>query len=84
MCVCVCACVCAVAELKDAMAKLKVGGLSGILPELPFLLDRLLVLMQSVWRKGCMFQNWRDVLIVPVPKKGDLRACDNWHGISVL
>ena len=26
----------------------------------------------------------RDALIVPVPKKGDLRSCDNWRGISLL
>ena len=25
--------------------------------------------------------DWR---VVPIPKKGDLRLCDNWHGISLL
>ena len=67
----------------------KAGGLSGILPELvlcggPVLLDRLLALMQIVWREGCVFKDWRDALIVPVPKKGDLQSCDNWCGISLL
>ena len=76
------------AELKGAMSRLntrKARGLSGILPELvlcgsPVLLDRLLVLMQAVWRDGCVFNNWRDALIVPVPKKGDFQFCDNWQG----
>ena len=31
-----------------------------------------------------MFKDWRDALIVPVPKKGDLQFCDNWQGISLL
>ena len=69
------------AKLEDAMSRLKArkaGGLSGILPELvlcgsPVLFDRLLVLMQAIWRDGCVFKDWRDALIVPVPKKGDLQ-----------
>ena len=31
-----------------------------------------------------MSQEWRDALLVPVPKKGDLTKCDNWTGISLL
>ena len=31
-----------------------------------------------------MFEDWRDALIVPVPKKGDLQFRDNWWGISLL
>jgi len=31
-----------------------------------------------------VFKDWRDALIVPVPKKGDLLSCDNWRGISLL
>ena len=27
---------------------------------------------------------WRDAVIVPIPKKGDLRSCVNWRGISLL
>ena len=67
----------------------KVGDLSGILSEMvlcggPVLLERLLVLMQAVWREGCVFKDWSDALIVPVPKKGDLQFCNNWQGISLL
>ena len=31
-----------------------------------------------------MFTAWRDALVVPVPKKGDLTISDNWRGISLL
>ena len=27
---------------------------------------------------------WKDTLLVPVPKKGDLSCCDDWRGISLL
>ena len=74
------------------MARLKsrkAGGLTGILPEVvlcggPVLLDGLLVLMQTVWRKSCVFQDWKDAVIVPVTKNGDFQSCDNWSGISLL
>ena len=50
----------------------------------PVLQDRLLDLMKIVWREGVVFGDWRDAVIVPVPKKGNLRSCDNWRGISLL
>ena len=28
--------------------------------------------------------DWRDVVVISIPKKGDLRHCDNWRGISLL
>jgi len=31
-----------------------------------------------------VFKDWRDALIVPVPKKVDLQFCDNCQGISLL
>ena len=31
-----------------------------------------------------MSQEWRDALLMPIPKKGDLTQCDNWRGISLL
>ena len=61
----------------------KAGGLSGILPEMilcggPALHSRLLTLMEAVWREGEVFKDWKDVVIIPVPKKGNLQSCDNW------
>ena len=44
----------------------------------------LLTLMKAIWREGEVFQDWRDAVIIPVPKKGNLQSCDNWRGISLL
>ena len=33
---------------------------------------------------GCVVQDWKDAKIVPIPKKGDLKNCDNRRGISLL
>ena len=33
---------------------------------------------------GYVVQDWKNAEIVPIPKKGDLRVCDNWRGISLL
>ena len=79
-------------ELMDAMSKLKkgkAGGKTGILPELLVhggaeLIDRLLQLIQHVWQEGTVVQDWRHAEIVPIPKKGYLKLCDNWRGISLL
>ena len=65
------------------MKKGKAGGKTEILPELLLyggaeLRDRLLQLLQDVWASK------KDAVIVPIPKKGDLRECDNWRGISLL
>ena len=79
-------------ELEAVLSRLKLrkaGGLSGILPELilcsgPVLHDKLLTLMRAIWREGEVFQDWRDAVIVPVPKKGNLQSCDNWRGTMLL
>ena len=79
-------------EFQRALSKLrlrKAGGDSGVLPEMlvfggPVLHTVLLDLFQRVWREGQVFAAWRDALVVPVPKKGDLTMCDNWRGISLL
>ena len=71
------------------MKRRKAGGKTGILPELVFfggaiLWDRLLELMQVMWRKGEVVADWKNDVVVPIPKKGDLQRCDNWRGISLL
>ena len=37
-----------------------------------------------VWRERLVPHDWRDAVLVPVPKKGNLHCCDNWRGISLL
>ena len=48
------------------------------------LLQQLGELFESVWQVRVVPQEWKDALIVPIPKKGDLSLCDNWQGISLL
>ena len=76
----------------SALSKLKkgkAGGRTGILSELlrhggAELHDRLLKLVQEVCEEGVVVGDWKDTEIVPIPKKGDLKHCDNWWGISLL
>ena len=79
-------------ELEEALGKLKTGkagGKSGIVPELLLhggmeLRERVLQVMQDMWGGGGVVSDWKDAVIVPIPKKGDLMNCDNWRGISLL
>ena len=79
-------------EFQRALSKLqprKAGGDSGVIPEMlvfggPVLHTILLDLFQRVWKEDQVFTAWRDTLVVPVPKKGDLTMCDNWRDISLL
>ena len=41
-------------------------------------------LFGMVWKEERIPVEWRDVLLEPLPKKGDLIQCDNWCGISLL
>ena len=47
-------------------------------------LSKLLELVKDVWEDGCAPSAWRDSILVPIPKKGNLSLCDNWRGISLL
>ena len=79
-------------EMLMAMRKLNcgtAGGRSGIVPEIILhggaaLHRRLHHLFLKIWDSGAVVSDWRDADVVPIPKKGDLRLCDNWRGISLL
>lgn len=46
--------------------------------------DKLIKLVDLVWRDGCVVRNWCIALIVLIPKKGNLKLCDNWKAIRLL
>ena len=76
-------------ELRIALSKSrkgKAGGKTKILPKLLVcggteMHDSILKL---VWEEGSVVADWKDAEIVPIPKKGNLKRCDNWRGISLL
>ena len=79
-------------ELDSALAKLKrrkAAGMTEITPEMildgPFQLrEQLLKLFQEVWSEAAVVDDWKNAEILPIPKKGNLKVCDNWRGISLL
>ena len=67
------------------MANGKAAGKSGIPPEMVKAGGPPLVnLLQSVWKEECVPRDWVNCNLVPVPKNGDLRRCDNWRGTALL
>ncbi len=46
--------------------------------------DYMLGMSQLVWFKKQVPTEWRDALIIPIQKRGDLSVCDNWRSISLL
>jgi hypothetical protein len=79
-------------EVKIAVAKLrkyKSPGIHQIPAELiqaggEILLSAIHKLVNSVWNKGELPDEWKESIIVPVNKKGDKIDCNNYPGISLL
>jgi len=40
--------------------------------------------VNKIWNTGEIPQDWRDGIIIPLPKKGDVKDCNNWRGITLL
>jgi hypothetical protein len=41
-------------------------------------------LCNQVWKNGEVPIDWKDGIIIPLPKKGDLKDCNNWRGVTLL
>ena len=75
-------------ELTKALGKLKNGkaaGGSNILPEMiKTACDKeefralVLDLIHTGWKEMQVPREWADAILVPIPKKGNLRNYDNW------
>jgi sorting nexin-29 len=48
------------------------------------LLSAIHKLINSVWNKEELPDQWKEAIIVPVHKKGDKTDCNNYRGISLL
>jgi hypothetical protein len=79
-------------EVEIAIAKLKKyksPGNDQIPAELSeaggeILLSAIHRLINSVWNKEELPDQWKESIIVPVHKKGDKTDCNNYRGISLL
>jgi hypothetical protein len=79
-------------EVAKVTKKLKNGksvGVDGIQAELlkyggDKLANRLTKLCNHIWEKGEVPRDWQDGIIIPFPKKGDLKDYNNWRGITLL
>jgi hypothetical protein len=44
----------------------------------------LLPLLEKIWTKDKVPKEWKEGLIVKIPKKGDITNCNIWRGITLL
>ena len=81
-------------ELENAVEKLKNGKAAGescVVAEMlkavcyeEEFMKCLLELAGDVWKESQVPSDWRNAILIPIPKKGDLSLCDNWRGIALL
>ena len=41
-------------------------------------------LFSKIWKKGEVLAQWKEGIVIKLPKKGDLRDCNNYRGIMLL
>jgi hypothetical protein len=81
-----------VKEIKIAIKHLKSNKASGpdnLPPEIfkhyPHTVANILEpLLKKTWESGQIPKEWKQGLIIKLPKKGDLNECCNWRGITLL
>src|SRR5215469_5590437 len=79
-------------EIKTAIKHLKPNKASGLdnLPAEFFrtypntIANILEPLLKKVWKSGQITNDWKQGVIIKLPKKGDLMECSNWRGITLL
>ena len=46
--------------------------------------EMLQPILEETWLSEALNEEWTDGIIVKIPKKGNLKICNNWRGICVL
>lgn len=79
-------------EITDALKKLKLGKSAGhdkLTPEMLKYMGKdgeelLRDIINQAWKSGEVPADWKIAIIVPIHKKGDIKDCNNYRGISLL
>ena len=80
------------AEVRQARKKTKIGrkpGIDDIPAELykadsDLAVKELTRLFNRIWHEEKITDQWKKGLIVKIPKRGDLKECKNWRGVTLL
>ena len=80
------------AEIKKALKSLnkgKAAGCDDIPPEAwksgGVVSEKILYsLLNKIWEKEVIPEDWKKGILIKLPKKGDLTECKNWRGIMLL
>ena len=75
----------AIKQLKNR----KAGGIDNIPPEAIKAMDKICIdklpqLLNKIWNDEHIPDDWREGILIKVPKKGDKSICSNWRGIILL
>ena len=46
--------------------------------------SKIHILLNSIWNKEKLPEEWKESIIVPIYKKGGKRDCSNYRGLSIL
>ena len=79
-------------EVRKAIGHLKNGKAPGIdnlqaellIADIDYATTKVREIIDIVWRDEKTPRKWRKGLIVKLPKKGNLKECKNWRGITLL
>ncbi|VDP50667.1 unnamed protein product [Schistosoma curassoni] len=79
-------------ELSMAIRQIKSGKAAGpdsipaeaLKADVPVTARILHILFNKIWYEEQVPKDWKEVLLVKIPKKGDLSHCDNYSGITLL
>ena len=79
-------------EIRNAIKQLKNGKPSGIdsitaellKADIELATDKVKQLTDKIWEEERIPTKWKQGLIIKLPKKGNLKQCKNWRGITLL
>ena len=79
-------------EVEEAIKSMKIGksaGIDNIPAELikyggPEMINALTIICQRIWKSKEWPDEWTKSILIPLPKKGNLKKCQNYRTISLI